>query len=66
MEYIFYFGDINIGKMYIVLKLLKKVVLGSYLVLFCLLVLEVFEKLNKDGVFCLLKIGEEEKIVEDV
>ncbi|MEK1830061.1 hypothetical protein AAAC51_16055 [Priestia megaterium] len=30
-----------------------------------MLALEVFEKLNKDGVACSLKTGEEEKIVED-
>ncbi|WP_155010168.1 helicase-related protein [Priestia megaterium] len=64
-EYILHLGDTNTGKTYTALKSLKKAASGSYLAPLRLLALEVFEKLNKDGVACSLKTGEEEKIVED-
>ncbi|MCY9020144.1 helicase [Priestia megaterium] len=64
-EYILHLGDTNTGKTYTALKSLKKAASGNYLAPLRLLALEVFEKLNKDGVPCSLKTGEEEKIVED-
>lgn len=63
-RYILHFGDTNTGKTYTALERLKSCPTGLYLAPLRLLALEVYEKLNKDGIPCDLKTGEEEKRTE--
>lgn len=63
-RYILHFGDTNTGKTYTALERLKACPSGLYLAPLRLLALEVYEKLNKDGIPCDLKTGEEEKRTE--
>lgn len=63
-RYVLHFGDTNTGKTHTALERLKKCPTGLYLAPLRLLALEVYEKLNKDGILCDLKTGEEEKRTE--
>ena len=62
-KYILHLGDTNTGKTFTALERLKSFKTGVYLAPLRLLALEVYEKLNRDGVPCRLKTGEEEKQV---
>lgn len=64
IQYVLHIGDTNTGKTYRALKRMKEAQSGLYLAPLRLLALEVYEKLNADGIPCSLKTGEEEKIVE--
>ncbi|MGE7780275.1 DEAD/DEAH box helicase [Peribacillus sp. NPDC097264] len=63
VKYILHVGDTNTGKTHQALEKMKKAESGLYLAPLRLLALEVFDKLNADGVLCSLKTGEEEKLV---
>ncbi|MBD8067984.1 helicase-related protein [Bacillus sp. PS06] len=63
-KYILHVGETNTGKTYQALQSLKEASSGIYLAPLRLLALEVFEKLNSEGVPCGLKTGEEEKEVD--
>lgn len=62
VRYILHIGETNTGKTHRALQRMKQAKSGLYLAPLRLLALEVYEKLNKDGVPCSLKTGEEEKI----
>lgn len=62
-NYILHIGDTNTGKTFHALESLKQAKSGCYLAPLRLLALEVYDKLNREGVPCSLKTGEEEKIV---
>ncbi len=64
-EYYIYCGPTNSGKTYNALKNIKPSTNGQYLGPLRLLAYEIFETLNKKGIPCSLKTGEEEKIVEE-
>ena len=61
MRYVLHIGDTNTGKTHQALKKMKAAESGLYLAPLRLLALEVYDKLNADGVLCSLKTGEEEK-----
>lgn len=61
-HYILHIGDTNTGKTFHALEKMKEAASGCYLAPLRLLALEVFEKLNEEGVPCSLKTGEEEKV----
>ena len=63
VKYILHIGDTNTGKTHQALEKMKKAESGLYLAPLRLLALEVFDKLNADGILCSLKTGEEEKPV---
>lgn len=63
IRYILHIGETNTGKTYHALERMKQATSGLYLAPLRLLALEVYEKLNKEGIACTLKTGEEEKIV---
>ncbi|MGG3805511.1 helicase-related protein [Metabacillus fastidiosus] len=63
VEYVLHVGDTNTGKTYQALKTMMEAPSGLYLAPLRLLALEVYDKLNKEGVPCNLKTGEEEKVV---
>lgn len=63
-RYVLHFGDTNTGKTHTALERLKECPTGLYLAPLRLLALEVYEKLNRDGILCDLKTGEEEKRTE--
>ena len=65
IQYILHIGETNTGKTYQALKSLMNADSGCYLAPLRLLAIEVFDKLNTDGVPCSLKTGEEEKIIEE-
>lgn len=65
IRYILHVGETNTGKTHHALEQLKKSESGLYLAPLRLLALEVYDKLNADGVPCTLKTGEEEKVVPD-
>lgn len=65
VQYILHIGDTNTGKTHHALEQLKQAESGLYLAPLRLLALEVYDKLNNDGVPCILKTGEEEKTVPD-
>nr|WP_272495740.1 helicase-related protein [Bacillus pinisoli] len=56
-------GETNTGKTYQALQRMMSANSGMYLAPLRLLALEVFDKLNNEGVACSLKTGEEEKII---
>lgn len=64
VRYILHIGETNTGKTHHALERMKEARTGLYLAPLRLLALEVFEKLNAEGVPCSLKTGEEEKPVE--
>src|SRR5690606_29665508 len=61
VHYILHIGETNTGKTFRALESLKQASSGCYLAPLRLLALEVYEKLNADGIPCNLKTGEEEK-----
>ncbi|HEY9577211.1 MAG TPA: helicase-related protein, partial [Pseudobacillus sp.] len=61
VRYILHIGETNTGKTHRALERMKEAKSGLYLAPLRLLALEVYEKLNKEGVPCSLKTGEEEK-----
>jgi ATP-dependent RNA helicase SUPV3L1/SUV3 len=64
VRYILHIGETNTGKTHHALERMKEARSGLYLAPLRLLALEVYEKLNNEGVPCSLKTGEEEKISE--
>ncbi|MFD4819330.1 helicase-related protein [Peribacillus butanolivorans] len=64
VRYVLHIGETNTGKTHQALKKMKAAESGLYLAPLRLLALEVFDKLNSEGVPCSLKTGEEEKSVE--
>ncbi|WHY59147.1 helicase-related protein [Peribacillus simplex] len=64
VRYVLHIGETNTGKTHKALEKMKEAESGLYLAPLRLLALEVFDKLNADGVPCSLKTGEEEKAVE--
>jgi ATP-dependent RNA helicase SUPV3L1/SUV3 len=64
VRYILHIGETNTGKTHHALERMKEAQSGLYLAPLRLLALEVYEKLNSEGVQCSLKTGEEEKTVE--
>ncbi|WLR56863.1 helicase-related protein [Mesobacillus subterraneus] len=64
VRYILHIGETNTGKTHHALERMKDARTGLYLAPLRLLALEVYEKLNAEGVPCSLKTGEEEKPVE--
>lgn len=62
-KFVIHTGPTNSGKTYHSLKELKKRKSGMYLAPLRLLALEVFEKLNIDGIPCSLSTGEEESLI---
>ncbi|GAE24946.1 hypothetical protein JCM9140_912 [Halalkalibacter wakoensis JCM 9140] len=65
IRYVLHIGETNTGKTYHALEKMKKASSGLYLAPLRLLALEVYDKLNAEGVPCTLKTGEEEKVVND-
>ncbi|MBU8907944.1 helicase-related protein [Desertibacillus haloalkaliphilus] len=63
IRYVLHIGETNTGKTYHALQRMKEAESGLYLAPLRLLALEVYDKLNYEGVPCSLKTGEEEKIV---
>ncbi|MCM3668481.1 RNA helicase [Mesobacillus maritimus] len=63
LRYVLHIGETNTGKTHHALSKMKAAESGLYLAPLRLLALEVYDKLNADGVPCSLKTGEEEKIV---
>ncbi|HZG72564.1 MAG TPA: DEAD/DEAH box helicase, partial [Chondromyces sp.] len=62
IRYVLHIGETNTGKTHHALKRMKQAESGLYLAPLRLLALEVYDKLNHEGVPCSLKTGEEEKI----
>ncbi|MGG3573580.1 helicase-related protein [Bacillus gobiensis] len=65
IQYVLHVGETNTGKTFRAIKRMKEAMSGIYLAPLRLLALEIYEKLNDEGVPCSLKTGEEEKLVED-
>ncbi|MDQ0216006.1 ATP-dependent RNA helicase SUPV3L1/SUV3 [Oikeobacillus pervagus] len=63
-QYVLHIGETNTGKTYHALEKMKEAKSGLYLAPLRLLALEVYDKLNEDGIACSLKTGEEEKVVQ--
>lgn len=63
IQYVLHIGETNTGKTHQALTRMKAAESGLYLAPLRLLALEVYDKLNLEGVDCSLKTGEEEKIV---
>ncbi|MBO0962233.1 DEAD/DEAH box helicase [Neobacillus sp. MM2021_6] len=63
VRYVLHIGETNTGKTHHALEQMKAAESGLYLAPLRLLALEVFDKLNAEGVSCSLKTGEEEKMV---
>jgi ATP-dependent RNA helicase SUPV3L1/SUV3 len=64
IKYVLHIGETNTGKTHHALERMKDGNSGLYLAPLRLLALEVFDKLNNEGILCNLKTGEEEKEVE--
>ncbi len=62
-RYVLHIGETNTGKTHHALGQMKAAESGLYLAPLRLLALEVFDKLNAEGIACSLKTGEEEKIL---
>lgn len=62
VEYVIHVGETNTGKTHHALERMKKAASGLYLGPLRLLALEVYDKLNAEGIPCSLKTGEEEKL----
>lgn len=65
MKYVLHIGETNSGKTHQALKKMKGAESGLYLAPLRLLALEIYDRLNADGIPCSLKTGEEEKLVEE-
>ncbi|WP_458413403.1 DEAD/DEAH box helicase [Schinkia sp. CFF1] len=63
IHYIVHVGETNTGKTFQAIESMKAVSSGIYLAPLRLLALEIYDKLNEEGVPCNLKTGEEEKLV---
>ncbi|WP_102348604.1 DEAD/DEAH box helicase [Bacillus sp. Marseille-P3661] len=63
IQYILHVGETNTGKTFQAIKNMKEASSGIYLAPLRLLALEIYDKLNEEGVPCSLKTGEEEKLV---
>lgn len=61
VKYVLHIGETNTGKTHHALEAMKRAGSGIYLAPLRLLALEVYDRLNADGVPCSLKTGEEEK-----
>ncbi|WP_075983476.1 helicase-related protein [Bacillus massilinigeriensis] len=64
-HYILHIGETNTGKTHDALERMKQANSGLYLAPLRLLALEVYDKLNNEGIPCSLKTGEEEKMIPD-
>jgi ATP-dependent RNA helicase SUPV3L1/SUV3 len=64
VKYVLHIGETNTGKTHRAISRMKDADSGIYLAPLRLLALEVFDKLNNEGVPCNLKTGEEEKEVD--
>lgn len=64
MKYVLHIGETNTGKTYQALLKMKEANSEWYLSPLRLLALEVYDKLNADGIPCSLKTGEEEKLTK--
>lgn len=64
-KFYIHLGDTNTGKTYNALQRLKEAKKGVYLSPLRILALEVYEKLNNEGVPCSLSTGEEEDIKDN-
>ncbi|OLO26514.1 RNA helicase [Alkalihalophilus pseudofirmus] len=64
IQYVLHIGETNTGKTHHALERMKEGKSGLYLAPLRLLALEIFDKLNHEGVPCNLKTGEEEKEIE--
>lgn len=64
IRYVLHIGETNTGKTHHALEKMKEAPSGLYLAPLRLLALEVYDKLNGDGVPCTLKTGEEEKVAQ--
>ncbi|WP_456279164.1 DEAD/DEAH box helicase [Bacillus sp. AK128] len=64
IRYILHIGETNTGKTFQALQRMIQANSGLYLAPLRLLALEVYDKLNAEGVNCSLKTGEEEKIIK--
>jgi ATP-dependent RNA helicase SUPV3L1/SUV3 len=62
IRYVLHIGETNTGKTHHALERMKKAQSGLYLAPLRLLALEVYDRLNAEGIPCSLKTGEEEKI----
>lgn len=58
-EFVFHMGPTNSGKTYTAIQDLKKAESGCYLAPLRLLAHEIYDDLNKDGIYCSLVTGEE-------
>jgi ATP-dependent RNA helicase SUPV3L1/SUV3 len=65
IRYILHIGETNTGKTHHALERMKEANSGLYLAPLRLLALEVYDKLNVEGVPCSLKTGEEEKMIPE-
>ena len=63
INYVLHVGETNTGKTFHAIERMKEASSGIYLAPLRLLALEIYERLNHDGLPCSLKTGEEEKIV---
>ncbi|WP_028400232.1 DEAD/DEAH box helicase [Ectobacillus panaciterrae] len=64
IHYVLHIGETNTGKTHQSLKRMKEASSGLYLAPLRLLALEIYDKLNAEGVPCSLKTGEEEKTIK--
>jgi ATP-dependent RNA helicase SUPV3L1/SUV3 len=64
IRYVLHIGETNTGKTHHALERMKEAKSGLYLAPLRLLALEVFDKLNAEDIPCILKTGEEEKIIK--
>lgn len=62
ITYVLHVGETNTGKTFQALQRMMSAQSGLYLAPLRLLALEVYDKLNNEGVLCSLKTGEEEKV----
>ncbi|CEG27437.1 DEAD/DEAH box helicase [Bacillus sp. B-jedd] len=61
VKYVLHIGETNTGKTHRALSAMKKAQSGIYLAPLRLLALEIYDRLNGEGIPCSLKTGEEEK-----
>jgi len=64
IQYKLHVGETNTGKTFQAIQRMKEAASGLYLAPLRLLALEIYERLNRDGVPCSLITGEEEKLEE--
>lgn len=62
IRYILHIGETNTGKTYGAIQRMKQAASGLYLAPLRLLALEIYDRLNAEGVPCSLKTGEEERL----